>query len=380
MGLFASPNCECAEIWNASTNSPSSLAWYAVASSSDGTKLIAAAQLGGIYTTTNSGLNWILSKAPAVEWSCVASSADGANLAAGLLSGGIYCSTNGGVDWTPTTAPVSASCWSIASSTNGNILVAAGNSSSSGVVCLSKDSGNTWTLANVPNLNWDAVTCSADGKKLVAMAAGTNVFYKSADSGTTWVSGSISNDFWHSIASSADGTKLVVVSRSDEGGHGAIYTSTNSGAIWKSNNVPIQNWFSVASSSDGCKLVVAAPTKIYSSSDFGQTWISNNVPAGAGWISMASSSDGNKLVAAAPGWPIYTSQPTSPLLGFMLSGTNFILSWAEDVTGFQLQQNFDLNTSTWSDITNSICITNNQRQVIVMLTNNETFFRLASQE
>src|SRR5689334_11717209 len=71
--------------------------WNAIASSADGTKLVAAdAVRGQICTSTNSGATWDLASAPGHSWSCVGSSADGTKLvaAAGNLeegtSGPIY--------------------------------------------------------------------------------------------------------------------------------------------------------------------------------------------------------------------------------------------------------------------------------------------------
>lgn len=67
--------------------------WAAVASSNDGTKLIAAqaydasGNLGGIFTSVDSGATWLpATNAPAAVWSSVASSGDGTKLFAAPLS------------------------------------------------------------------------------------------------------------------------------------------------------------------------------------------------------------------------------------------------------------------------------------------------------
>jgi photosystem II stability/assembly factor-like uncharacterized protein len=61
-----------------------------VASSADGTKLVAAVPYGTIYTSTNSGTTWISNNVPNANWSCVVSSADGNKLVATVNGGGIY--------------------------------------------------------------------------------------------------------------------------------------------------------------------------------------------------------------------------------------------------------------------------------------------------
>jgi hypothetical protein len=114
--------------WNPTT-SPQAF-WTAVASSSDGTRLIAAASSNPfngpvpIYTSTNSGSNWVAANTLADHWYAVASSADGTRLAAAAADGALYYSTNSGGTWTTNAAPFQQ--WhSTAWSGNGNVLLGA---------------------------------------------------------------------------------------------------------------------------------------------------------------------------------------------------------------------------------------------------------------
>jgi photosystem II stability/assembly factor-like uncharacterized protein len=89
------------------TSAPSNQ-WSAIASSSDGTKLIACNDyaIGCIFTSTNSGLTWTQISAPSnTFWSAVTSSADGTKLAACSYSGNIYFSTNSGLTWSSNSFP-----------------------------------------------------------------------------------------------------------------------------------------------------------------------------------------------------------------------------------------------------------------------------------
>jgi len=81
----------------------SSRAWSAVASSADGTKLVATVKGGQIYTSINSGVTWT-PQDTSRNWSSVASSADGTKLVATVgdninLIGDIYTSINSGAGW-----------------------------------------------------------------------------------------------------------------------------------------------------------------------------------------------------------------------------------------------------------------------------------------
>jgi hypothetical protein len=297
-------------VGSAWTPRASSLNWRCVASSADGTKLVAGVDAGSLYTSTDSGATWV-SRVGTAAWFCAASSTDGTKLIAGTSGGALYTSINSGVNWTP--RGINAQWYGVASSSDGVKLVAA---VLNGAIYTSTDSGANWT----PRLTgqWYAVASSADGTKLAAVFNGGQI-YTSINSGATWAPhGPIGP--WYSIASSADGTKLVaglgVAS-------GQIYTSTDSGTNWTPQAGSGQ-WYGVASSADGSKLAAAANSgPIYTSSDSGGNWLSRT--ASLAWYSIASSSDGTKLVACVYGGQIYTSNSaitTTGAAGYLLGGQN----------------------------------------------------------
>jgi hypothetical protein len=91
--------------WTKNTNVPA-LTWRSIASSTDGTKLIASAwyssgqAFGPVYTSSDSGLTWISNNLQQINWMGVASSADGyRHFALGTVS-----STNGQV-WVSQSTP-----------------------------------------------------------------------------------------------------------------------------------------------------------------------------------------------------------------------------------------------------------------------------------
>lgn len=77
--------------------------WQSVASSADGSNLVAVVNNGQIYTSTDSGVIWT-PRASNRRWLSVASSSDGSKLVAVVRGGQIYTSTDSGVTWT-TLAP-----------------------------------------------------------------------------------------------------------------------------------------------------------------------------------------------------------------------------------------------------------------------------------
>jgi photosystem II stability/assembly factor-like uncharacterized protein len=299
--------------------------WTAVTSSSDGTKLVAADNgydSGGyIYTSSDSGATWTQQTgAGQLWWSAVASSSDGKKLVAvdefgsSGAGGYLYTSTDSGATWTQQTGAGQRSWFAVASSSDGTKLVAA---PLGGYIYTSSDSGATWTQqTGAGQYYWRAVASSSDGTKLVATKTGCDYIHTSTDSGATWTQQTGAGQYyWQAVASSSDGTKLAATEEGQTGSGGYVHTSFDSGATWTQHTSAGQrSWLAVASSTDGTKLIAADYVGyIYTSSDSGGTWTQQTSPGNHSWGSVASSSDGKKLVAAdllgdmGSGGYIYTS-------------------------------------------------------------------------
>lgn len=271
--------------------------YAAVASSADGTKLLAGRLGGFLYTSTDSGANWT-QRDSSRNWLRCASSADGTKLLASASGSNtttfLYKSTDSGATWT--TAAFAANWTGIASSADGTKLIAARSELSTGGIWRSTDSGATWTEVLALVRSWTFLASSDDGTKLVATCSptyGSNFIYVSNDSGATWTARATQRG-WNCCASSADGTKLIAVSD-------FIYTSADSGVTWTQRNSS-RSWIGCASSADGTRLVAGAyGGLVYLSSDSGVTWTTS--ASARNWYGFASSADGLKLIGASlPGF------------------------------------------------------------------------------
>jgi hypothetical protein len=382
--------------------------WDSVASSADGSALVAVAnsnpQLftpgGPIFISTNSGAYWALATGAPTNglWETVACSADGSKMIAAGGGGGshvfpIYTSSDMGVTWVSNNAPV-FNWQSVASSADGTRLVAAAELNQ--VIYTSTNSGAVWTQAtNAPKVSWFSVALSADGTKLAAVADGSTNIFTSPDFGVTWITNNVPAGApqgiqrnWSSIASSADGSKLIAAA----GGNntvGFIFISTNSGAAWTvtATNIPsgliAHPWIYVASSADGSKLAAVSDALglpgLITSTNSGASWTTNAVPS-LDWNAVALSADGAGLVATV-GYPstgpIYVSQTTpSPVMNLSASDNDTVISWIIPSLDFTLQQSPDL--LGWTDVTNQpvLNLTNLQNQVVLPSPDGNTFFRL----
>jgi hypothetical protein len=100
------------------------------------------------------------------------------------------------------------------------------------------------------------------------------------------------------------------------------------------------------------------------------------------WHGIALSADGGKWVVgdASPGG-IWISQTTpAPQLNLAPSGGLLTASWIVPSTNLVLQQNLDLTTTNWTDVTNPRALNpaNMQYQVGLVPSNSSGFYRLAA--
>ena len=214
--------------------------WVTLAISSNGIRMAAceisgpdngATKGGGFcHTSSDYGETWVVRNQSSNmdqlhNWQGIASSADGLRLTAvdynGYHSQGgyIYTSEDGGDNWIEQTRAGAKSWISIASSSDGNILIAADRSGGyGGYLYYSYDGGFVWeVLSAAGSRNWQAVTCSTNGTMLAAAeySSGSNVtvgglIYTSDNEGQTWTTHSqLGYRNWNTIVTSGYGTAIA---------------------------------------------------------------------------------------------------------------------------------------------------------------------------
>jgi hypothetical protein len=296
--------------------------WIGVASSADGSHLVAIPANGQIYTSSDAGVTWTEQASGIQSWTAVASSGDGTKLVAVSSSGSIYTSSNAGITWTPQMAPSSQSWRGVASSADGVELavVSSNYGTGTGSIFTSSNSGLSWTLQGTPAFFWVSIASSADGTHLVAAGEDSNAdseFYVSSNSGASWAqsfvgdTGAIS-----SIVCSADCSHIAAASDFE------IVISTDSGTTWTVGSTET-DWSSIAISADGNTLFaggVAAPIKM--STDAGLNWVQLN--SGIGWNAITCSADATRLFGAVyDGFLFSPSSVTTTGTGGSVSGDQY---------------------------------------------------------
>jgi photosystem II stability/assembly factor-like uncharacterized protein len=213
-----------------------------------------------------------------------------------IVTGGPLCiSTNSGATWT--IALASGGFSSAACSADGRKIYIGAE----GALFISTNLGVTWMTNHSPSGYVTSIACSADGSRVAVADMGSNIFY-SADGGTTFTAETLPTLEIGCVAMSSDGSKLIAsISESDDGS--PIYRSVDSGMTW-TQTAPVDRWNILASSADGTKLAATDGYYVMTSTNSGLTWVSNTTPLSGkqdALAPLACSADGMRLAAGT--WP-----------------------------------------------------------------------------
>ena len=323
----------------ASSGLPDSASWRAVVASQEGNKLVAVAQGGAIWTSKDRGATWKASTtAPiAAGYVTVASSADGSKIVAGVNPGGkLWLSSDSGATFAAavplstggsnSSLPVSAPWNAVAIDKSGTTIAAAEDpgklwiSNAFGVAkswTTSQQASNSTTTTTISSqvpvsAPYTSVIVSRDGQRISASSF-RGTIYSSADAGKTWVAqrGAPAAALWQGLASSSDGTTLLAADQSP----GSLWISKDAGATFaavaQTSGAPVSAmWRHVASTDDGKTLAaVVEGGGVWRSSDAGASWkqLGGGLPAAANWHYVTMSAGGSVMAAVSNGGKVWVS-------------------------------------------------------------------------
>ena len=318
--------------WTLQTTFTSHGYLYYIASSSDGSTLVAVTNTGGSGVwigvgcgTSSPCTSWTLQSGitNGVPMASVAIDAAGDKMVAVAASGDVYVGTScsGGTcgTWTDQgSGPGSHSWQEVSMSSDGSIIAVDGTSTDVWIGTGCTSGTCTWhdQGATPGNQAWRAMAMSSDGSKIATAINGGDIWIGTGcTSGTcsTWTdqgtgAGEPGVQSWRSLSFSSDGSELAgaVV-----GGDLWIGTNCTSGTCSSWTNQTTNtgaSWYAVALSSDG--------TKLAASQLGGDIWLGYNCNTGLctwtdqgtspfggtqPWRGIASSSDGTKVVSVIDG-------------------------------------------------------------------------------
>lgn len=191
-----------------------------IACDSTGAKVVTAVQAGNISTSTDAGESWTARAIPGVtagfnDWQCLGMSGDGNVIAAVSPRGGtakyLNASYDGGATW-PTQLNLTTAGGnfnSISLSSNGSIMMMTNTALG---IWISTNSGSNWATDNsVPASGWISGAMSSDGTVKIACNTNGNVYIKRG-SGAWAIETALGNRAWKHVSCSSDGKKILAVS------------------------------------------------------------------------------------------------------------------------------------------------------------------------
>ncbi len=238
-----------------------------------------AATNKGVFVSTNNGNSWTkLSHIPSYSIYF-----DGTNLFAGSMAGGVYISTDYGLNWTQT-ALQSETITTIAR--NGTDLFVG---SWNGNIYHTNNNGLSWTLMNNGSVFSSVHEIEFIGANIFATTS--NGVFISSNSGASWTASNNGLLFDEAYSVVAYGSDIYVSS------FGGLYKSINNGANWNllTNSVTPNDMVF-----DGTDLLVCSNNGVFISSDFGINWTALNNGIFYTWLNCIAVI-GNDLYAGTAG-------------------------------------------------------------------------------
>jgi hypothetical protein len=392
-----------------------------------------------LYVSHDSGATWTAAAVPTGGWNAVASSADGTVLMATETgSRAVYISTDAGTNWSRAALPVAL--WQgVACSANGAALYATASRTANGSpegVYASADGGATWSQAGVPpatpNGDWGPVACSADGTRVMT-GEGAHVWISTNSGMNLRLAFTLNPPYLFSgdqlacgsLACSADGRMVAVGAESLVGydySQVAVATSADAGArwAWTLDTIPILGeacsiWWVVCVSADGRRLAASGwagvgPAgglpmgPVLVSEDSGASWLEppgapdlaswpGGVPPGttnslAQWTGLALSADGSRLtgvfmdgccVSYHPGL-VAQQVALAPVIDIGVAARQLVVSWVVPSVHFELQQSSDIGAASWTNVAAAPVLNYStlREEVTVPSSGQQMFYRLVS--
>jgi hypothetical protein len=163
------------------------------------------------------------------------------------------------------------------------------------------------------------------------------------------------------IICSADHTAMVAMVLND----GPIYTTEDSGLTWKVFGFPGHYRFRLTGDEGDGGFLVTGTILPRPQGEFEDgPGINSSMED---WYAVAAAPSGEKMVL---------SSLSSPTLSITKSGAAMLVSWPASFAGLVLQENTDITTANWTDVTNKVDAVDGENQVAMLPREANNFFRL----
>ena len=270
--------------------------WTGGAISADGKFIVLVNRYTFIWFSTDFGITWKKLNPNSQDWQSVAMSQDASFIIVNANSNyGFWYSNDKGNNWTKANLPAPTYVGAIACSSDASKIYVADQASNT--IWKSTDKGQNWSNSSNGRIKgaWNWVCCSDDGS-VVAVCSyrldhSTGYIYVSTDSGNNWSGEKAVNAGWQMMSCSSDGKIMIA------GGNRQLWMSKDTGQTWNQVPTPI-NADAVVMSSDASTIVIGSadnPAQVHISKDMGISWKKTNYSGSAPLIRLFCSRDGSLI-------------------------------------------------------------------------------------
>lgn len=249
--------------------------------------VFAGSRYHGVFRSDDQGTTWI---SQANDEMCLPHLRDltvarpTGNLYVAADGGGIYRSTNSGIDWEMANEGLSTTrAYAVASDPNGKLYVGTEDG-----VYASTDAGSTWSPANSGHEGIPARGLLIDGEDVIAVLSTFELGFefsvlRSTDGGASWQE--ILNDLDATLPTTAEAWAIDYNGRLFIGGmsmatESVIFVSDDGGTTWDENVIQATGTTGLAVDFNGDIYAPMGNNDLYKSTDHGVSWV--EIPNG-GW-------------------------------------------------------------------------------------------------
>ncbi len=262
-----------------------------------------ASDAGGVWRSTDGGINWEVTDLPATQINDVCSGGSAApNSFYASTKTGLYSSADNGLTW----AKISSGYFlAVGVNTADSTLLIGGLSSNAGIR-RSTDGGVNWETVGLNSGFMKGFGCDPEhpDTMYVAMSGISNALYRTVNGGTSWSAIGPTGSGWGVLVAPFGSAATIILSTSE-----GFYMSTDYGINW---DLVISGASYAPAVCDGVNLYapVIELSGVYESTDQGVSWnLNTNGIVASFWQAGCSSSEG--YLAGHNGGIYRTSTPAS---------------------------------------------------------------------
>jgi hypothetical protein len=267
-----------------------------------GAGLSAARESGGVWISTDSGVNWNDSGLQGMPVYMVAASLSEPGVLYAGYYDGLYQSLDSGATWTRI-AFTAITIGVGVKADDGNVLIA-GMSNGQGIK-RSTDRGQTWQQVGINTyyMKGFAVSPAAPQRMYLAMSGAPTSCYRSDDGGAIWSPAGPATDGWGLWADPADANHVILSTTN------GVYITTNGGGTWTLSLTG--TCYANVSVKDGVIYAPIVGSGVHESTDGGSTWTNYHSGIVANfWYASTATASG--VLAGHYGGIYRTPAPASP--------------------------------------------------------------------